>query len=252
MTYSIVKASNFRDAQFLSIENNLEREPRIITDPIHIKSFHHSCNGDDNVTFAITRDMCTNLYTAVTELESSILITLRNMNVDYFTNLPFVCRKVLTEYNDLIESQFYKVLRPNYYLKDIPMMYLKGDFKTIKIFSEPGNEELHKSQLGPGEYQFIINASTVYMGLHKHPLHVSSLQLRILEIRFKPATAVETSPVNQQPISEVPTKQQRKRNTSGSVKSTKRRKQVKSQTPEVLVDSINLNDIQNLFGDIDD
>ncbi len=137
MSISIVKSKNVYGAQLATLQLNEDIIPCIKTDAIRINTYHPNM-ASDRITFAITRDMCADLYNQIIELESSLVTYIRKISEDhfskepndYFTNLPVKCKKIITEYMDCLGTEFYKVLRTNYYKSVEPTLYLKGKFKS--------------------------------------------------------------------------------------------------------------------------
>lgn len=177
--FTIIGEKDYKDSHYFTLQNENGQEPYITTDFIDIT---HCDSSQENITFIIKREMSQALYDEVLKLESCLVNTIKNIDNKYFVNFPFHCQQMLSQHslND-------DLLRPNYYSSGL--MYLKGNFNNIKIMS--GNEQIHKSKLGPGKYQFIIRANLAYIGPHKEPKQIANLQLRISEIHFTPKPALK-------------------------------------------------------------
>ena len=181
---SFVKAVNYNDAQFITLKSSDEVPLQITTEAIKVYNFDRSAQG---LTFPITRKMSESLHKNVSDLESNLIDAVLSMENGLFTNLPFNCQKTINECN---VAQIANVLCPNYFTNSLePTIYLKGlNNAWLPIYDWTGSSVISHTELGPGEYQFIIKADKAYFGPHKQLTHAFNLQLRIRQIRYRSFT----------------------------------------------------------------
>lgn len=173
--------NNVRYLYFLNFED--DKKPKITTDIIPIEALNIDST---QLSFTITKSMCTSLFDRIVSIETSLGTMMENMTKDYFEELPFHCQKVMNDNPSNCKNS----LRPNYFnLSGDPTLYLKGNLNAVKIFSWDGKDELSSDQLGPGHYLFTISANRAYFGSHKKPEHIANLQLRIAEIFYRPTSS---------------------------------------------------------------
>ena len=188
MCLIVKELKEFRNAHYLNFCENEGEELHITTSRIYLPDVN--LNAGPTLTFEMPRSLDETLFKRVVCLENKVAKTLKNLSPEMETNLSFECQKVLTSgTKNLIAN-----IRSNYYgFHGDPKMYLKGNWKTIKLVNFKG-EPITRDQLKDGNYQFIIRANMAYLGPHKNPEHIASLQLRISEIRFEPLKTIKPRP----------------------------------------------------------
>ena len=144
-------------------------------------------NEDNNsIIFPITKSQCQTLYANVIQLETMLAEAISTLDMKDYYGLSYHCYKVLSDYpqsNDQIVCSNY----------DNDTINLKGTLETIQFRDFAGNHIDYKS-LGTGLYKFIISANLAYFGPHhKNLMQITSLQLRISEVHFRPADTSKKS-----------------------------------------------------------
>lgn len=185
-----VQSKEFNNAVYLTVETNEGNAPFIITD---VFFFNNVEKTDYTITCRINRPVSETLYQAVQQLESELVLALKEMNDAMYVTLPFECQKQLAEYP---REMYPHLLRSNYLNQTgYPTMFLKGNFKNMKIFSMNDNRVLQPQELTTGNYRFMIRSNLVYFGKHTKPNQIANLQLRISEIYFQPVMPEVTQPM---------------------------------------------------------
>ena len=196
-TFEVTKVDdcNGRDFTYLYLKDPGADgvQPFILTEPILLTHFDA---GDATLTLPIESTQSFNLHDTVLKMETKLSNTLKILSPEHQSKLPYHCQKVMT---GLVNNLFgEELVRPNYFSGgQYPVMYLKGNYKSMQML-DFDNRKITVADLGPGHYQFLIRCHMVYMGTHKNPAHISNLQLRITQLRFKPLS--EPNPSSAVPI----------------------------------------------------
>ena len=183
----ISKFYNFNGATYMYVKNTSDgRDPVIVTDTMFLNIIDKT---DSTVTFHIQSIQSDVLYKMVTELESRLAVLLSNLTADDIAKLPSPCQDVFHT-----DAKCKDMIRPNYFGEHNPTMYLKGNLGVIKIVDNNG-QPLSSNQLGDGDYKFEISAHKIYCGPHVLKDNMSSIQLRIKHIMYRPLVAAEVTGV---------------------------------------------------------
>ena len=140
-----------------------------------------------NMCFIIRGDADRDMKDKVVKLENELDLKIKALDSNKFSEIfpDLCCQLYYTNFKD----PEYKCVRPNYYGND--KIYLKGNFNTMRVCSlDNPNQLIKPSLLGAGEYQFFISKDSVFGGKHGTKGFIANLQLRIREVRFRPAPSV--------------------------------------------------------------
>lgn len=183
MSLKIKDFKEFKNANYLTLCNDDDEELLLTSNKNYLSDLKFA-NGP-TVTFELSRSRDEVLFKKVVGMEDRIAKTLKTLDPEIVTKLSTDCQKILSSGS----KNFIYNIRSNFYgFQGDPIMYLKGNWKTIKLVNFK-NETIQREELGNGNYQFIIRANMIYLGPHKKPEHIANLQLRITEIRFEPLKA---------------------------------------------------------------
>lgn len=176
-----VESKVYNNSVYFTLETNEGRDPFILTDTFF---FDNTEKTDYSITCRINRLLSETLYQSVQQLESEIVLALKEMNEAMYSTLPFECQKQLADHP---RDMYPQLMRSNYVDQGgYPTMFLKGNFRNMKLFSLHDNRVLSPQELTTGNYRFKIRANLIYFGKHKKPYQIVNLQLRISEIYFQP------------------------------------------------------------------
>lgn len=181
MSLIVKEFKGYQNANYLTfVENEGDENLFITSSKIYLPDV--KLGTGPTVTFEMPRSLDESLFMKINSLENELSKTLKNLNPNIETNLSFECQKVLTsDSNNLLNN-----IRSNYYgFQGDPKMFLKGNWRSIKLVNFK-DEVIARDVLKQGNYQFVVRANMAYLGPHKNPNHIASLQLRISEIRFEP------------------------------------------------------------------
>lgn len=200
LDYTLHNPRNYKSGQFLHFRRYDGVSPHIETGKITFDNIEFAAGSLDFITFPIPRIKSEDLYSEITNFEDKLVLAFMAMKQEYYLNLPFYVQNVI---NQLKPGHLGNALRRNYLTNNVlngpydEVMYLKGHLKTMEIFKYTRTEErvpIAITDLGPGEYKFIINISQAYFGPHSRPNKVYNLYARIAEIRYRPFSELPTPP----------------------------------------------------------
>ena len=161
------------------------KEPFIITETIVMRkpSLKQNC-------FFIQRSCSESLYQEVQALEMAAHELIKGLSKEEQDTLPRGIKKKL-ELKPL-DTEQREIIRPNYNQYDT--LFLKFNEFSLEMYTWEGERIKDISQLGHGEYQFIIRANLLYFGPHGERDAIANLQLRVAKLRYR--RAVEDAPTH--------------------------------------------------------
>ena len=161
MTLKIKELKEFKNAKYLSFSNDDEEELFLTSNKIYLSDIKFA--KGESVTFELHRSHDEVLYKKVIGMEERLAKTLKILDPNMISKLSQVIQNILRESKNLIYN-----IRSNYYgFQGDPKMFLKGNWKTIKLVNFK-KEPITRDQLGSGNYQFVIRAIMSYLGPHKN------------------------------------------------------------------------------------
>lgn len=183
-----VNVKEFEGSHYILLQSNRQTIKK--ASPIINYEDDVDVNGS-SIVFKISRSMCPDFYNLIIGLEDKIVEIIKDLPNELCNQLPFRCQNVLNVHPEKFTSQYIKsLIRPNYFGDNgpdgDPVIYLRGNFSSLKIFNWSLEEVSKQSLKQGGEFMFCVRANMIYCGQHKNPMHGFNLQLRISEIIFRP------------------------------------------------------------------
>ena len=174
--YTLKSNGNNPNMSLISVRDDACNEPIFIMSN-EFDMARPARGKDGQLMFVRSREDDRALHSVITELEEEVNRQLREERHN-IRNLP-----------DNVKNQLDRPdsLRPNYnndgtaFFRSVP---------GCAIYNWMGSEKIEESALGRGRYQFILKASSVYVGSHRDG-HPTSLLLKIVQIRHLPCPTVK-------------------------------------------------------------
>lgn len=193
MSLISINTNKYNDGLFMNLrfDDNQNDHPKVVTGIITITD---DIFFTKEVTLVLTKNQCPDLYKKIVQQETLLSGLLKSLPEKTIQDLPDHCQAVLHNHANELAKNPGHFIRPNYYGNTNPKIFLKS-IKNVKITNWKLNKSFTPSDLGMGDYQLVVCIGSAYFGQHKNPLHISNLQVRIMEIKYKPLSSAISKPI---------------------------------------------------------